>query len=46
MTLDDLCQVEVADLEQIEQLKGFGEAIVAAAKAEAARRNGGETPPK
>ena len=38
LTLDDLCQVEVADLEQIEPLKGFGEAIVAAAKAEAARR--------
>lgn len=39
LTLDDLCQVEVADLEQIEQLKGVGEGIVAAAKAEAARRN-------
>jgi len=28
----------VADLEQIEQLKGAGEAIVAAAKAETVRR--------
>src|ERR1017187_424499 len=46
LTLEDLCQVEVADLEQIEQLKGFGEAIVAAAKAEAARRIVGETAPK
>jgi N utilization substance protein A len=46
LTLDDVCQVEVADLEQIEQLKGFGEAIVAAAKAEAARRAVGETAQK
>jgi N utilization substance protein A len=38
LTLDDLCQVEVADLEEIEQIKGQGGAIVAAAKAEKGRR--------
>jgi len=38
LTLEDLCQAEVADLEQIEQIKGSGEAVVAAAKAETARR--------
>ena len=46
LTLEDLCQVEVADLEQIEQLKGFGEGIVAAAKAETARRKPGDPPQK
>jgi hypothetical protein len=38
LTLDDLSQVDVADLEQIEQVKGFGQAIITAAKAETARR--------
>jgi N utilization substance protein A len=45
LTLDDLCQVEAADLDQIEPLKGQGEAIMAAAKGEAERRGGsGITP--
>ena len=36
----------VADLEQIEQIKGQAPAIMAAIKAEAARRNGGEAAAK
>jgi transcription termination/antitermination protein NusA len=41
LTLEDLCQVEASDLEEIEETKGQGEAIIAAAKAEAARRQPG-----
>jgi hypothetical protein len=40
--LDALLHAELADLEQIEQIKDQAPAIMAAIKAEAARRNGGE----
>ncbi len=38
LSLDDLLQAELADLEQIEQLKAQAPAIIEAVKAEAARR--------
>jgi transcription termination/antitermination protein NusA len=42
LTLEDLQQVDLADLEQIEQLKGQGAAIIEAAQAKAARSSDGE----
>ncbi len=46
LSLDDLLQAELADLEQIEQIKEQAPAIVEAVKAEAARRasDGGAAP--
>jgi N utilization substance protein A len=42
LTFDALCQAELSDLEQIDQLKEQAPALMEAIKAEAARRNGGE----
>jgi N utilization substance protein A len=43
LTLDDLLQVELADLEQIEQIKARAAAIIEAAQAHA-KGNNGESP--
>jgi N utilization substance protein A len=45
-TVDALLQAELADLEQIEQIKDQAPAIMAAIKSEASRRNGGEAAEK
>jgi hypothetical protein len=44
--MEALFQAEASDLEQIEQIKDQVPAILAAIKAEAERRSGGEAPAK